>query len=277
MIVILALVAAGLYGIGDFVGGLASRQRSAIALLLYAYPIGGVLMTVSLLFVPGHAGPRTIVLGASGGLAGMVGVILMYSALAVAPMNIISPVTAVLAAIVPVGFGVAVGERPAVTAWIGILLGLFAVIMVSRTPDDHPHGRVPVRVMTMAVLAGVGFGVYFICLARNPHSSGAWPVVISRFTSAILIYPLARSTKNVTLMRGRLLALAIVAGLCDAGANLFFLLASRHGYLSLASVITSLYPAATVVLAIVVLHERTGRLQRIGLALAALSIVLITV
>ncbi|MBV9592967.1 MAG: DMT family transporter [Actinobacteria bacterium] len=277
MTVALSLLAAVVYGIGDFVGGVASRERSAIALLLYAYPIGGVLMTLSLLFVPGHAGMTTVLLGIGGGLSGMVGVILMYSALAVAPMNVISPVTAVLSSIVPVAFAVAVGERPAINAWFGIVLGIVAVVAVSRTPEDHPHGRVAPRVLAMAVLAGVGFGAYFICLARSPHSSGAWPVVISRFTSAVLILPLARATKNVGLLTGRLLMLACLAGLFDASANLFFLLASRHGYLSLASVITSLYPATTVLLAAAVLHERTGSVQRLGLFLAAIAIVLITV
>src|SRR5882757_705076 len=120
---------------------------------------------------PGTLDLRTTLLGIGGGIGGMVGVIVMYSLMARAPMNIISPVTAVLAAVVPVGFGVIVGERPHIAAWFGIALGLFAVTLVSRTPDDHPHGPVGLRILALACLSGCGFGTYFICLARADHNS----------------------------------------------------------------------------------------------------------
>ena len=276
MVVVLALLAAVVYGTGDFVGGLASRQRPAIAVLLYEYPVGAVLV---LALLPAFYGPldtRSALLGVGGGIAGMVGIIVLYSLMARAPMNIVSPVTAVLAAIVPVGFGVLVGERPRLGAWFGIALGLVAVLLVSRTPQDHPHGPVGLPILALAGLSGLGFGVYFICLARADHDSGLWPLVISRLTSAALIVPLAWQRRVAQVLTGPVLGLALLAGVLDASANLFFLLASRHGLLSLASVITSLYPAMTVLLARVLLYERTGPWQRVGLALAAGSIVLIT-
>ena len=276
MVVAFALLAAVVYGAGDFVGGYASRHRSAITILLYAYPVGAALM---LALLPAFSGPldaRTALLGAGGGVGGMVGVIVMYSLMARAPMNIISPVTAVLAAAVPVAFGVIFGERPHMSAWLGIAVGLAAVVLVSRTPDDHPHGPVGARLLALACVSGIGFGVYFICLARADHDSGLWPLVISRLTAAALIVPLARARRVAEPLPGRVLGLAVLCGVLDASANLFFLLASRHGLLSLASVITSLYPAMTVLLAVVLLHEHTARWQRVGLALAAASIVLIT-
>jgi drug/metabolite transporter (DMT)-like permease len=272
-----SLLAAIVYGIGDFVGGLASRRASAITILLYSYPIGGVLMTAMLPAFGGTPSWSTAGYGVAGGVAGMVGVVLMYSAMTMAPMNVISPITAVLAAAVPVLFGVITGERPKALAWVGMLIGMVAVVLVSRTADDHPHGRIPMRVIAMALVSGVGFGVYFICLAQPPHDSGLWPLVFSRLASAALIVPLAWQRHAIARIRGSLLGLAALAGVFDASANLFFLLASRHGYLSVASVITSLYPAATVLLAIGLLHEHTGRVQRIGLGLAAGAIVLITV
>jgi uncharacterized membrane protein len=276
VVVVFALLAAAVYGLGDFVGGFASRSRSAITVLLYAYPVGAVLMLALLPLFSGPLDLRTALLGAGGGIGGMVGVIVMYSLMARAPMNIISPVTAVLAAVVPVAFGVAVGERPRVAAWLGIALGLAAVTLVSRTPEDHPHGPLGARTLALACLSGVGFGVYFICLARANPDSGLWPLVISRITSAVLIVPLARRAHATVLLGGRVLFLVVLCGVLDASANLFFLLASRRGLLSLASVITSLYPAVTVLLAVWLLHEHTGRMQRVGLALAAASIVLIT-
>jgi len=275
--VILGLLAAAFYGVGDFVGGLASRRRSAVNVLLYSYPVGAVLMLAMLPLFPGHLDARVVWFGAAGGLCGLVGVVVMYSLMAVAPMNVISPVTAVLAAIVPVVFGVLVGERPHLAAWFGIALGLLAVTLVSRTDEDHPHGPVATRVLALAFLAGIGFGFYFVFLARAGHHSGLWPLVVSRVASAAAIVPLAASRRATAPFAGRLLGVVVLAGACDALANMFFLLASRHGLLSLASVLTSLYPAVTVILAVGVLHEHTSRLQRAGLGLAGVAIVLITV
>lgn len=276
MTVVLGLLAAVCYGVGDFVGGLASRRHSAVTVLLYSYPVGAVLMVAMLPVFPGRLDARVIGFGLAGGAAGLLGVALMYTLMVVAPMNVISPVTAVLAAIVPVVFGVAVGERPHLAAWFGIALGVCAVVLVSRTSEDHPHGRIALRVLTLAFLAGLGFGFYFIFLARAGSHSGLWPLVISRFGSAALIVPLAAQRKAFAPIRGRMLALTASAGAFDALANMCFLLATRHGLLSLASVLTSLYPAVTVVLAVGVLREHTSRVQRAGLALAAGAIVLIT-
>lgn len=276
MTVVLGLAAAIFYGVGDFVGGLASRRHTAVTVLLHSYPVGAVLMTAMLPLFPGTLTDRTLGFGVAGGLSGLIGVVIMYSLMAVAPMNIISPVTAVLAAIVPVAFGVTVGERPHLTAWFGILVGLGAVVLVSHTTDDHPHGKIALRTLALAGVSGLGFGFYFIFLARAGDDSGMWPLVISRIASALLIIPLAWQRQAFTAIRGRMLAVTIMAGAFDASANLFFLLAARHGLLSLASVLTSLYPAFTVVLAVGVLHEHTSKVQRAGLALAAVSIVLIT-
>lgn len=276
MAVLFALFAALSYGVSDFVGGLASRRVSALTVLLVSYPAGAVLMT---LLLPVYAGPisaRTLLWSIAGGAAGLTGVSLMYSALARAPMNIISPVTAVLSAVVPVLAGVIIGERPGVPSWIGIVLGLVAVVLVSRQAEDHPHGPIGWQPLAMAVLAGVGFGTYFVCLARADHDSGIWPVVLSRVVSAVLVVPLALGAGQFVRMPRAVVRLALIAGLLDACANVGFLLASRHGLLSLSGVITALYPAGTVVLAGIVLKEQTGRVQRVGLGLAVVAVVLIT-
>jgi drug/metabolite transporter (DMT)-like permease len=275
--VVLGLLAALLYGIGDFAGGITSRRHGAITVLLYSYPVGAVLMTAMLPFFPGHVDARSAGFGIAGGVMGLVGVIVMYSLMTVAPINIISPITAVLAAIVPIFVGVTIGERPHFTAWFGIVLGLAAVVLVSRTNESHPHGRIGARIVALAFVSGLGFGLYFVFLARAGDNSGLWPLVISRFASAALILPLAKARGAFKPVRGRMLAIVFLAGACDALANMFFLLASREGLLSLASVLTSLYPTTTVILAVGLLHEHTSRTQRIGLALAAGAIVLITV
>jgi drug/metabolite transporter (DMT)-like permease len=275
--VVLSLAAAILYGLGDFAGGFGSRRLGAITLLLWSYPIGAVLMTVLLFAFPGHLDLRVLLLGAGGGIAGLVGVLVMYHLMTIAPINVISPVTAVLAAIVPVFVGFAVGERPAALTWLGIVLGLLAVMLVSRTTPTEVHARVSLSVIGLALLSGLGFGLYFVCLGRAGSDAGLWPLTVSRITSALLIVPIALRNRGSVPVRGRSLAVAVAAGTLDALANLFFLLATHHGLLSVASVLTSLYPATTVLLAVTLLHEKLNRTQRGGLLLAAGAIVLITV
>lgn len=276
MAVLFALIAAAAYGVSDFIGGLASRRIPAITVLLASYPIGAVLMAALLPVYGGPISAGTLAWSVTGGAAGLIGVALLYTALGQAPMNVISPVTAVMSAVVPIAAGVLQGERPHLLAWLGIVLGLLAVLLISRQPADHPHGPIGWRPLSMAVLAGVGFGAYFICLARTDPNSGLWPVVLSRLVSALLVLPLAAVATGFVRMPRPVLGLATIAGVLDAGANLAFLLASRHGLLSLASVITALYPAGTVLLAVLVLKERTGNVQRVGLGVAAAAVVLLT-
>ena len=276
MAVLFALLAAAVYGVSDFIGGLASRRSPAITVLLVSYPIGAVLMAALLPVYGGPISAATLAWSVAGGVAGLTGVALLYTALGQAPMNIISPVTAVMSAVVPVAAGVAQGERPRLLAWLGIVLGLLAVTLISRQPADHPHGPIGWRPLAMAVLAGVGFGSYFICLAGTDPDSGMWPVVLSRLVSALLVVPLAAAAAGFVRMPRPVLALAMLAGTLDAVANFAFLLASRHGLLSLSSVITALYPAGTVLLAVLVLKERTGAVQRVGLGIAAAAVVLLT-
>jgi drug/metabolite transporter (DMT)-like permease len=178
---------------------------------------------------------------------------------------------------VPVVAGVGLGERPHATAWAGIVIGMGAVVLVSRTTEEHPHGKIALRVLLLALVAGLAFGLYFIFLARAGDHSGLWPLVISRFASAALIVMLARQRRAFARVTGRMLWFVLAAGALDAFANMFFLLASREGLLSIASVLTSLYPAVTVMLAIGLLREHSSKVQRVGLTLAAASIVLITV
>ena len=202
MTVVLGLLAAAFYGVGDFAGGFASRRRSALDVLLHSYPVGAVLMLALVPLFPGHLDARVAVFGTAGGIFGLMGVLVMYDLMTRAPMNVISPITAVLAAIVPVGVGVVTGDRPPLSAWFGIVLGLIAVVLVSRTSEQHPHGRLGTRIIALAFLAGVGFGLYFVFLARAGHHSGLWPLVVSRIASAVLIVPLALRRGRPDLIRG---------------------------------------------------------------------------
>jgi drug/metabolite transporter (DMT)-like permease len=274
--ILFALIAAATYGVSDFIGGVASRRTPAVNVLLVSSPVGAALMALLLPFYRGPISTSTLCWSIAGGVAGLVGVALLYTALSAAPMNLVSPITAVMSAVVPVLGGVLRGERPNWLAWLGILLGLGAVVLISRQPSDAPHGPISWQPVLMAVLAGVGFGGYFICLASADPDSGMWPVVLSRLTSSALVLALVPLLGSFVRMPLPSLRLAASAGVLDATANWMFLLASRHGLLSLSGVITALYPAGTVLLAVAVLKEHTGRLQRCGFAVAVASVALLT-
>ena len=276
MSVLLALAGALTYGISDFVGGLASRREPALRVLLLSYPVGVLLMAALLPAVPGRVDTGTVAWSAAAGVAGAIGVTLLYAGLAVGPMGVVAPLTAVASAVVPVGVGIALGERPPLLAYGGVVLALLGVVLVSRGPADDPaHARVTVRVVGVALLAGVGFGLYFVLLAQAPAGSGGWPLLLSRLSSALVVIPLAIATGRVGRLSGAVTRLAVLAGALDALANLAYLLAVRQGLLSLVSVVVALYPAGTILLARLVLGERTGRAQQVGLAVAAGSIALI--
>lgn len=274
MTVVLGLLAAAAYGVSDFLGGVAARRRGPLTVLTYAYPVGALLALMALPLFPGSLSGATALFGVLGGIAGLLGVVSLYAALTRAPMNSVSPVTAVLAAAVPVVVGLVSGERPRLLAWIGVGLGLLAVVAVSQ--GTGRAAPLPARALAMSLLAGTGFGLYFVFLARAGDHSGMWPLLISRLVSAVLIMPIALRRRAVQRLGGQVLALALAAGALDASANLAFLLASRHGLLSIAAVLTSLYPAVTVLLAIGLLRERPSTVQQFGLLAAAVAIVLIT-
>jgi drug/metabolite transporter (DMT)-like permease len=276
MAVLFALFAAACYGVSDFLGGLASRRVPAVTVLVVSYPIGALAMAAMVPLYGGPVSAGTLAWSALAGAAGLTGLALLYTSLSRAPMNVISPITAVMSAVVPVLGGVAQGERPHLVAWLGIVLGLLGVVLISRQPTDHPHGPIGWRPLTMAILAGVAFGAYFLFLARTDPQSGIWPVVLSRLVAALLVLLVAGLSGNVVRMPRWVLGFAMVTGVIDAAANLAFLLASRNGLLSLSGVITALYPAVTVLLAVLVLKERTGAVQRVGLGIAAAAVVLLT-
>ena len=275
MSVLLALLAAVSYGVSDFVGGAASRREPALRVLLLSYPVGLVLMVALLPLVPGRVDPATLLWSGAAGVAGAAGVVLLYLGLAAGPMAVVAPLTAVASAVVPVTVGIGLGERPPPLAYLGVGLALLAVALVSRGPRGADRTPVTVPAVGLALLAGVGFGCYFVLLSRAPEASGGWPLVISRLSSTLAAGGLALATGRAGRLAPGVVRFAVAAGALDALANLAYLLAVRQGLLSLVAVLVALYPAATILLARLVLGERTGPAQRLGLAVAAGSVVLI--
>ena len=300
MVTILALAAAVLYGTADFLGGVASRRASVFAVLALTVPAGAVVMLLVALLgqVPaiggllGHGGlgsPASVgdwsAVGwaAASGVCGAVGLVAFYAGFATAPISVVAPVAALVSAVLPVGVAIVGGERPAATVIAGGLICLVAVVLVSAQPAEHSGRRRLVtpgrlRALGYGAAAGAGFGLFFIFLKNAGQSGVLWPVAISRSAGTVLAFGIVLATRTrLPWGRGGITGIALISGAIDAAANVCYVLATRAGLFGLAVVITSLYPGMTVLLARVVLGERMRWLQRAGLLLAAVGVVLVTV
>jgi drug/metabolite transporter (DMT)-like permease len=271
--VLLALLAAAGYGVSDFVGGVAARRVAALRVVLVSYPLSVLLVAAVAPLVGGRVELGSMLWGLAAGATAGLAVWWFYLALATGPMSVVSPLTAVLVAGLPLLYAVARGERPGQLALVGAGLALVAVVLVSReAPSALPFTR---RVALLTVGSGVAFAVYFVLLAQVDTGTGLWPLLASRVGAAAVVLVAAVVAGQLRAPRGVPLRLALLAGVLDVVANTAFLFAVQGGLLSLVSVITALYPAATVLLAAVVLGERTGRVQQVGMALAAVAVGLI--
>jgi drug/metabolite transporter (DMT)-like permease len=278
---VLGLGAGIVYGVADFVGGLASRRSPLVSVLLISQIFGTTILLVAFPFISeGDPTGRALGWGAAAGAAGAIGVAFLYRGLACGRMSIVAPITAVNAAALPVVFGLAKGERPGTIALTGAVLSLVAIAFVSSSGPVGDRGRRKVLDepgLVDALSAGIGFGFFFIFLSFAPDDSSMWPLAGARVSSLSLLALTALVTRSPVRTPTGVLPLIAAAGMLDVAANLLYLLATREGLLSLVAVLTSLYPVSTVVLARLVLDERLGRVQLFGLVLAASGVTMIAV
>jgi len=282
MAAILALLSSLSWGTSDFLGGLAARRVGAIRVLAVSYPAGAFLITAAaLVLIPGDISAQSWFVGALAGVTGALAMGLLYAALTRGQMGIVSPITAVLSGAVPVLVGLVLGETLSVLSVIGIAAAAIAVVLVSR--ESGAQRSTPARAILLALTSGLAIGVYLSVLGTAPLDSGIWVATIGRWVSSFLV--VFALLVVITRARGQTSVrrvpypwhLAFAAGGLDAIANAVFQLAAQRGSLAVVAVIGSLYPAATVVLARYLLHERLSRIQVVGvvLALAAAGILAI--
>jgi drug/metabolite transporter (DMT)-like permease len=260
-----ALPAALAYGVADFAGGLAARRRPVLAVAAVMQAAGLVALVPALALVPGTASVAAFGVGALAGVAGATGLLLYLRGLAVGPMGLVAPLSAVVGAGLPLLIGMLGGERPGPVTWLAIAVALAAIVLATAgSRADAATGAG----LALGLAAGVGFGLFFVGMDAAPADSGLIPLVAGRLVSVpLLLVP--------TLLRHRRAAapslLTVVGGLCDALANVLFLLAARAGELGVSAVVVSLYPIVVVLLAWVLLRERlTGaQLTSAGLAVGA--------
>ena len=270
----LALGASLSWGLGDFFGGLKSRTLHVLTVLVLSQVVG---LAAALAWVgasgDGVPGWTATAFAAAAGASGCLGIATLYRGMAIGAMGVVAPVSAV-AAVIPFTVGVASGERPSALQVAGILLALAGVGVASREPAHKGGGRADG--IGLALLAALGFGLYFVFADRAADESIPYAVATARGVSLLLAL-VALLIVGASLRPGRaaLPALAVV-GLCDVGANILFSIATTRGYLSVVSVLSALYPVVTVALAAIVLHERVSAVQRFGVAGALVGAALIT-
>lgn len=281
MAALLALASAAAYGAADFLGGLATRRGTTVATVVVSQAAGLILLLVVLPFLPRAVlSDAAVGWGALAGLAGGVGVGLLYHGLAIGPMTVVAPTTAVCAVAVPVLAGLAFGERLTSAASSGIATAAVAIVLVGQgasAPDSATEsgpGRIG-RAVGIAVASGVAIGFFLVALERTPRDGGLWPLAVSRTVSMALFCLFGAATRQRVLLDRDASRIAIPGGVLDMLANVLYMIAVRAGQLSIVATLASLYPASTVLLARTVLGERlTGR-QVIGIVLAGAAIVLI--
>jgi drug/metabolite transporter (DMT)-like permease len=276
---LLALVASVAWGSADVAGGVGSRRVGSVRVIAMAYPAGAIVLTLFAMFViPGTIDRDVLLLSLATSLVGTAGMILLYAALATGPMGIVSPLTAIGGAAIPVLAGLLLGDPLTALFVVGCVLALIAVILVSR--ESGEHAKVTPRALLLSAGAGLAIGLFLTALGVAPEGSGVWVATISRWWStigvgAVAIYLLVRRGRESWQPYPWLLAIG--AGALDAIANGTFQLAAQNGELSVVAVIGALYPAPTLLLAHFLLKERMSRVQWSGVLVALAAVVALTV
>jgi drug/metabolite transporter (DMT)-like permease len=275
---ILGLFTALSYGAADFFAALAARRMRVVIVTCAASLSGLILLLLLLPIVGASFSQEAIFWGFLGGLSSIVALLALYASLALGPISIVSPLGALLSAIVPAAVGVVLlGERFTGVGWVAIAMALIAVVLVGFVPGDNVQLPKP-RAIILAMIAGTGIGLAVVSLARSPQDSGIGPIIIMRTTAFVLLgvivlFSVLRksATAEIKHQGPKLWVLVASAGVLDATANIFFTLASRSGSLTVTGVLTALYPLGTILLARLVLKEKVALVQKIGIALTLVA------
>jgi drug/metabolite transporter (DMT)-like permease len=270
--VFFGLAASASWGAGDFSGGFATKRSNVISVITVAHGIGFVLM-IALALVTREPIPPLVDWGwgVVAGLAGVLGLIAFYQALAVGRMGVAAPITGVVAALLPVVVGLISEGLPDTSHLLGFALALISVFLVSYSAGTTWNSSGA----GLAVLGGIGFGLFLVFAGQVSDSAVFWPLVAARGASTTMMTVLILRRKLAIPSERRLWMPMLLAGGLDALGNVFYVLASQAGRLDVAAVLSSLYPAMTILLARLVLKEHFGRIQFVGIVLALLAIALI--
>jgi drug/metabolite transporter (DMT)-like permease len=273
--IVIGLASAVTYGVADFFGGLAAKRTPAVVVTAFAALVGLAVLVPFALLVPARPSFEAFLWGALSGITGAAAIFLLYAALAIGPMSILSPLTAVLSAIVPMTWGLVGGER--LPWWGYVALGgvLVAIVLVGFVPEKGAV-RPRLRGLVYATFSGILIGCFFILVDQAPADSGLYPIVANRVVAGsillvvlgvLLLLARRRRVAPFPGLRGAW-GLIVACGVADAAANVLILTGLRMGDLTVMSVLAALYPGGTIALAALVLRERIAPVQWVGLLLA---------
>ena len=270
--IVLAGLSAIVWGSADFSGGKASQRANPLAVTVLSQVYGLPVLVICLLLVPGTPHAADLAWAAGAGACGVVGIALLYRALASGAMTVTAPTTAVTAAVLAIGAGLLTDATPGVPSLVGIAAAVVAILLVSMGAGRG--GAVTGQIIAVAVGAGVFLGLFFALLGQASADSGMWPLIATRGASIAVggLWMLVTRTPVKIGRRGTLWS--IPAGGLDITANALYLAAAGRGTLSVVAALASLYPASTVLLALVVDRERLRIVQLAGLGFAATALVL---
>lgn len=272
--VLFGLISAVSWGTGDFTGGLAAKRHKLLTVMLLSQGAGGVLMLALALIFDKTLPPwSSLGWGALAGGVGVLGLAVFYYALAHGKMGVVAPVSAVTTALLPLGVAAVTEGIPAVLQQVGFAAALVAVWLLAGGLSSQQ--RLKFGDLTLPVLAGIGFGLFFIFLDKAATEAAFFPLVAARVTSLAMTGAMLLFRRESAGVRLPDLPLLITAGIFDALGNAFFALAAQIGRLDIAAMVSSLYPASTVFLAWIILKERMGKSQWMGVLLALIALVLI--
>ncbi len=276
--ILFGLAAALSWGAGDFTGGLAARKTGAYRAVLYGEVIGLILIFLTAWSLPQSIpSPFAWIYSIVAGALGTSGLLLLYQAMASGKMSIAAPVSALLAAVLPVLVGsLSEGLARPLTA-LGFIFALAAVWLISNGGNDFKNILTHLSDLRLPLIAGLGFGAYFVFMHAATRQSVLWPMVASRGAGMAVMAGFVLLRRDSWIVKREAWPVIGLNGLLDVGGNLFFILAGPSGRLDVASVLSSLYPGATVLLAWIILREQLSRTQWLGILCALIAIVLFTI
>jgi drug/metabolite transporter (DMT)-like permease len=269
----LSLGAAGVWGGGDFAGGLATKRVSVFRVVACAHAFGLILM-LALVWITGERVPPLAAFGwgAVAGITDAFGVAALYKGLSTGRMGVVAPVASVITAVLPVLFGIGIEGLPGRLQMLGFALAVVSLWLLTR-----PHGEMDKRHgLGLALFAGAMFGLLLISGKEAGRYAVLWPLVSARAASTVMMFTIvALSPRDPNPLRPALI-LILLSGVLDTTANAMFIAATRHGRLDVSAVLSSLYPASTVILAWLLLKEKISRTQGVGIAGALIAVALIS-
>lgn len=268
------------WGAADFAGGLAARKLSAYRVVFYGNVLGLLALFVAIAFYPETIPEaRSIILAGLAGMFGSISLLVLFYSMVYGQMSIAAPISALFAAALPVVVGAFTQGLPAPVQFIGFGLALLAVWLISQGNSEHRFHIDRLSNMRLPLLAGLGFGSYFIFMhyAISGISSTIWPMIASYSTGTLMAFAFVLARRETFAVQRNAWGVVLVHVVFNVGGNLFYILALKSGRLDISAALSSLYPGGTVILAWLILKERISLTQWIGIIAALIAIILFTV